>query len=142
MKLPKVDQLLDIKTGNSQQSDIDLFSKLEASFLEKFFKYNLSDYFSQIFSNLYQDAFDKKINSKLEKALAISLFVSNKTFSVGQFSIKIQNFYHSKSKSLSEGHLPFGFKKLYCNNPRDEQMIKKQQIILVDVKIKAEVMKI
>lgn len=33
MKLPKVDQLLDIKTGNSQQSDIDLFSKLEASFL-------------------------------------------------------------------------------------------------------------
>lgn len=46
MKLPKVDQLLDIKTGNSQQSDIDLFSKLEASFLEKFFKYNLSDYFS------------------------------------------------------------------------------------------------
>lgn len=46
MKLNKGDQILDIKTGNSQLSDIDLFSKLEASFLEKFFKYNLTDYFS------------------------------------------------------------------------------------------------
>ena len=33
MKINKGDQVLDFKTGNSQMSDVDLFSKLEASFL-------------------------------------------------------------------------------------------------------------
>lgn len=33
----------DVKTRNSQQSDIDPFTKLENSFLEKFFKYILAD---------------------------------------------------------------------------------------------------
>lgn len=42
-------------------SNIDIFSKLESSFLEKFFKYNLSDYFEQYFVNLYEGLFDKKI---------------------------------------------------------------------------------
>lgn len=78
----KGEQIFDFKTWNSQQSDIDLFSKLETSFLEKFFRYNLSDYFSEYFTNIYEDVLDRKINVKSEKALASSLFVANKEFSV------------------------------------------------------------
>lgn len=78
----KGEQIFDFKTWNSQQSDIDLFSKLETSFLEKFFRYNLSDYFSEYFTNIYEDVLDRKINVKSEKALASSLFVANKKFSV------------------------------------------------------------
>lgn len=76
--ISKGDQIFDFKTGNSQQSDIDLFSKLETSFLEKFFKYNLSDYFSEYFANIYEDIFERKIGLKSEKALASSLFVANR----------------------------------------------------------------
>lgn len=53
--------LADVKTQRSEISNIDIFSKLESSFLEKFFKYNLNDYFEQHFVNLYEGVFDKKI---------------------------------------------------------------------------------
>lgn len=39
-----------------------MFSKLESSFLEKFFKYNLNDYFQESLSNIYENVFDKKLN--------------------------------------------------------------------------------
>lgn len=52
----------EIKTQRSEFSNIDMFSKLESSFLEKFFKYNLNDYFQDSLSNIYENVFDKKLN--------------------------------------------------------------------------------
>lgn len=50
-----------------------MFSKLESSFLEKFFKYNLNDYFHDSLINVYENIFDKKLNkdeSKLDTSSA------------------------------------------------------------------------
>ena len=55
---------LDIKTQISQQSNIDVFSKLEVSFLEKFFNYNLNDYFPDLFSNFYEDLLERKVSNR------------------------------------------------------------------------------
>lgn len=80
MRIHRPEQPGEIKTLNSQQSDIDLFSKLEVNFLEKFFRYNLSDYSSDLISNLYEDILEKKVASKAEKSLATSFFIANNGF--------------------------------------------------------------
>ena len=62
MKLGR--QELEIKTQISQQSNIDVFSKLEVSFLEKFFNYNLNDYFPDLFANFYEDLLERKVSNR------------------------------------------------------------------------------
>ena len=62
MKLARPD--LEIRTLKSQQSNIDNLLRLEVSFLEKYFCYNLNDYFPKIFANVYEDLLDKKTNNK------------------------------------------------------------------------------
>ena len=54
------DPAVDIKTLRSELSNIDIFSKLEASFLEKFFKYNLTDYFHQFFASIFEELAERK----------------------------------------------------------------------------------
>lgn len=75
-------------------SNIDMFSKLESSFLEKYFKYNLNDYFNTHLVNIYEDVLDKKIrpennradeyggSGKLEKYIAASLYYMEKKATV------------------------------------------------------------
>ncbi len=70
MKLTKNE----LKTWNSQQSDIDLFSKLQNNFLEKFFRLNLIDYFDDMLINIPQIQPLKKINNKNTKSLLNHLF--------------------------------------------------------------------
>lgn len=125
MKINKGDHVLDFKTGNSQMSDVDLFSKLEASFLEKFFKYNISDYFSELFINAYEDVFNCKA-SKSEKGLLSSLFIANKDFQVVELEGTIDKFYRLKSKSFEEKQLPHAFKLLFCNSKDQHVCIKEQ----------------
>jgi hypothetical protein len=45
-------------------SNIDCQSKYEARFLEKYFKYNLNDYFQEIFMNVYEDIFNRNMEVK------------------------------------------------------------------------------
>ena len=85
MRIHRLEQPGEIKTLNSQQSDIDLFSKLEVNFLEKFYRYNLSDYFSDILSNLFEDVLEKKVASKSEKLLSSSFYLVNNGFIVEEF---------------------------------------------------------
>lgn len=79
----------EIKTQISQQSNIDLFSKLEVNFLEKFFKYNLGDYFPDLLSNIYEDVLEKKVPQKAEKNLCANLFQTNSSFLVEEFENKV-----------------------------------------------------
>jgi hypothetical protein len=51
-----------------------MFSKLENTFLEKFFRLNLIDYFDDTLSNVYEKNQSKKINNKSNKALLNHLF--------------------------------------------------------------------
>ena len=60
----------EIKTFNSQRSETDVLSRLETSFLEKFFKYNINDYFPNYLTNLHEDILDKKAQNKRERVLA------------------------------------------------------------------------
>jgi hypothetical protein len=84
MKPNRNDNIIEIQTGNGEHSDIDLFSKLESTFLEKFFKYNLTDYFPALFTNLYEDHFDRKVNIKQEKNLISSLLISKAPIKVSE----------------------------------------------------------
>jgi hypothetical protein len=65
---------------NSQQSDIDRFIRLENSFLEKFFKYNLTDYFGNLFENVFESINHKKIIDRNTKVLTASLFFAKEAF--------------------------------------------------------------
>lgn len=65
MKPNKPDAIVDIRSGDNQLSDIDIFSKLECSFLEKFFNYNISDYFHDSLINVYEDSLERKTSSKI-----------------------------------------------------------------------------
>ena len=51
-----------------------MFSKLENSFLEKFFRLNIIDYFDDMISSVYEKSSTKKINNKNNKALLNHLF--------------------------------------------------------------------
>lgn len=143
---------VDIKTLRSELSNIDIFSKLEAGFLEKFFKYNLTDYFHLNFANILEELADRKsrkhasdqhLCSKIEKHLASSLFMVAKRITVQEFEQNLQKFYAERSASVSKNELPFAFKLKYHNgmNPVPS-LLNPGELVFVDVKIKAEVQKI
>ena len=90
----------EFKTFNSEQSCIDIFSKVESLFLEKFFRYNLADYFNDQLSNVEEGLFLKKLKQKQIKQLASECFLTKTPLHLPEFEQKVNNFYSSKSESL------------------------------------------
>ena len=76
---------MEIRTQISQESNIDRFSKLETSFLEKYFCHNLNDFFPNIFSNLYEDHLDQPIKSKSEKIISTNMYEVKTNFIMEEF---------------------------------------------------------
>ena len=132
----------EIETLNTQKSDIDVFSRLEVTFLEKFFRYNLNDYFSDALINVYEDVLQRKVSSKMEKAMSIPFFRSMDNFYVEEFEQRIDKFYRSKSKSIQDGDLPYALNLKYCNCTPTPSLVKEGELIFFDVKLKADVQKI
>jgi hypothetical protein len=53
MRKGRDERVVSMNTDYREESDIDLLSKLESNFLEKYFRYILIDYFPEMFINIY-----------------------------------------------------------------------------------------
>ena len=115
---------------------------MESGFLEKYFRYNLSDYFGGMLQNVYEDVFDKKVYHKPAKMLSSQLFICQRHLLVEEFEKNIEQFYKSNSKTIESNELPYAFKLVFCNYYPVPNSIAPNELIFMDVKIKAEVGKI
>lgn len=106
-----------------------MFSKLENSFLEKFFRLNLIDYFDDLLINIPETSSARKMNNKNTKALLNSLFRVEKDFIVNEFEQKVHSFYKKNAKSFESGELQHAFKTRYCNWNPVPNMIKRGELI-------------
>jgi hypothetical protein len=70
------------------------------------------------------------------------MFKVDKSFMVHELEQKIHSFYKQRSKSFESGELQHIFKTRYCNWNPVPNMFKKGEIVMVDVKIKAEISKL
>ena len=87
----------EVKTWNSQQSDVDPFSKLENAFLEKFFKYLLTDTHEDSLTYLYEHTFKKKQPDKTLRHLAATLFLTNRPTNLGDVMRRVRGYLEGKS---------------------------------------------
>lgn len=67
---------------------------MESLFLEKFYRYNLSDYFQDAFINVEEDIFIKKIKNKQLRQLASETFLTKAPIQVEQLVQRMNNFYN------------------------------------------------
>lgn len=64
----------EIATSRSLKSEVDLFSKFEVNFLEKYLRCIITDHFNKLIINIHEEYFYKKFNEKITKTIASSLF--------------------------------------------------------------------
>lgn len=88
--------------------------KAEDSFLEKFFVYNISDYFHGYVENLLEQKMHEPKMNLNDKKVFPFLFKTKNSFSIEQFTQKINHFYQEKSKSISTFQFPYAFKLCYA----------------------------
>ena len=89
-------------------------SKLEASFLEKFFAYNLNDYFQTYLSNVGESILPQRATN-FEKNFTKNLYLTKRDFIMEEIEAKINLFYQDQYSALQKRDLPFAFKFKYCN---------------------------
>ncbi len=66
--------------------------------MEKFFRYNLCDFFTDTLSNVEEDLFGKRIKNKQIKQLASQTFLTKAQLPLSEFTSKVNEFYSSRSK--------------------------------------------
>lgn len=116
---------------------MDTFSKLEAIFLEKFFRFNISDYFYDSLLSLEEDTHLRKLRSKQLKQLASVTFVAQRAFSAQQFGERLDGFY----RQGWDGDGP-GFKHLYGNGLGGELGdVEEGELVVLQVRVRAEIEK-
>lgn len=72
---------------------MDAFSKLDAFFLEKFFRYNLTDHFSDLLLSLEDALSLRKIRSKHLKQLSSLCYIAQGPLSIAKLTHRIDWFY-------------------------------------------------
>lgn len=93
----------ELKTSHSQESEIDVFSRLETNFFEKYVKYTITDHFGHYMKNIYEEYFFKKLSLKESKAISICLYEVDNSFLLEEWTDKIQNYFKEKSQSIASG---------------------------------------
>jgi hypothetical protein len=84
---------VDQRTLSREASCVDTFSKLEALFLEKFFRFNLSDYFSDTLISLEDHLRLKRLKNRQLKQLAAVAFVAQAPLTASTFAQRLDCFY-------------------------------------------------
>ena len=130
---------LSIQPQLHEEKNIDRFSKLETSFLEKYFCQNLNDFFPDIFSNLYEDQLEQRVKSKAEKTVSARMYEVRANFIMEEFERKVEQLYGSNSVSIRNNELPFAFKFKYCNLEPMPNIVAEGELVYLAIKIKAEV---
>ena len=80
-----------------EQSCADAFCKVETSFLEKFFRYNIADYFKDWLVSIEEQPYNCKITDRQSKTLLAHAFQAQSAFRVAQLNSKIYDFYAKDS---------------------------------------------
>ena len=80
-----------------EQSCADAFCKVETSFLEKFFRYNIADYFKEWLVSIEEQPYYRKIKDKQSKTLLTHAFQAQSAIQVAKLNSKIYDFYAKDS---------------------------------------------
>jgi hypothetical protein len=107
----------EFKTFNSEQSCIDVFSKVESLFLEKFFRYNLTDYISDTFAHLEEDLLCRKVQHRQLKQLSSQSFLLKRSITPSELEQRLNNLYTAKGKMNNNEDFSFAIKLLFSNLP-------------------------
>ena len=134
--------IADLKTSHSQESEIDVFTRLETNFFEKYVRYTLTDHFNRYLRNVYEEQYYKKLSYKDSKTIATSLYEVVGNFLLEELTGSIQQFFKEKSIAVATGEFPTAIKFLYSNRTPVPNLLKEGELVYVDVRIKLEVARI
>jgi hypothetical protein len=91
--MKKNNNLLDAATSCSLKSEVDLFSKFEVHFLEKYMRCILADQFGDMMVNVYEEYFYRKLQAKIAKTVGISLFEAKSSFTPSQIIRNVAEYF-------------------------------------------------
>lgn len=95
--------IADLKTSHSQESEIDVFTRLETNFFEKYVRYTLTDHFHRYLRNVYEEHYYKKLACKDSKAITTCLYEVAEGFLLEELTGSIQQFFKEKSMAVATG---------------------------------------
>ena len=138
----KKTSFLDVSTSRSLKSEVDLFSKFEVNFLEKYMKCILTDNFGKWFLNIHEEYFFRKAADKVTRLVGGSFFQVREDFTIEQLLEELTLYFRDKSAAVKEGEFPQPLKLVHTTTKPHKGIIKAGDLLFVDVKIRVEVARI
>lgn len=121
--------------AHPQSTTIDILSKVESLFLQRFFRENLADHFHALLLSLEEELLNHRPKAKHLRELSSEIFLTRTHLNVDQFTQKVDLFYR-----LNTRQLPHSFRLLFSNGAgRGGEDLEEGELLVVRVKMRADV---